>query len=512
MVKPAMEPPAGHQSNFDNPNREMYYICIVSNAIAIPICSILVVLRLWVRYRLPTKLQVDDIACILGYIGFMGYCIICLLMLKYGGGLHQWDVPEDVMPQYYQTVYATIVNYGPTVFAIKAAILLFLARIFSPYKTYVKWIYGFLGIMAVYYVVMLFLKIFICRPIPMFWGATSDGKCFNQRALILTDNVISLLSDIVILLLPLPLTKKLQVGIMAKLKIAAVFGVGGIACVFSLVRLVFIVRDGETQDQTYKFVQINLTGIAECGIGVVCACLPLMPMLWKLILHKDKPGYSSSSRSQFEMMNSSQKRSRNATHNQASIHHNKAADSDENILITSGKSYVTTKVGGGDDITDRGSAGGDSAGFRASLDEARIYRTVEVHHDKMALQKVLQQQGYSTVNMLRSGLSNNAIDLFWPSKHLPFSSLLDTTSVLELVVQKNHLLQAVYGMSISSSQVLVRVAATEDVTSYHYGCSGRISGLGQCARPGEDGRGGIAVLWTVGVPNTYITSYHQRPL
>ncbi|KAM5348962.1 hypothetical protein ACJ41O_008785 [Fusarium nematophilum] len=344
MVKPAMEPPAGHQSNFDNPNREMYYICIVSNAIAIPICSILVVLRLWVRYRLPTKLQVDDIACILGY-----------------------------------TVYATIVNYGPTVFAIKAAILLFLARIFSPYKTYVKWIYGFLGIMAVYYVVMLFLKIFICRPIPMFWGATSDGKCFNQRALILTDNVISLLSDIVILLLPLPLTKKLQVGIMAKLKIAAVFGVGGIACVFSLVRLVFIVRDGETQDQTYKFVQINLTGIAECGIGVVCACLPLMPMLWKLILHKDKPGYSSSSRSQFEMMNSSQKRSRNATHNQASIHHNKAADSDENILITSGKSYVTTKVGGGDDITDRGSAGGDSAGFRASLDEARIYRTVEVH-------------------------------------------------------------------------------------------------------------------------------------
>lgn len=103
-----------------------------------------------------------------------------------------------------------------------------------------------------------------------------------------------------------------------------------------------------------------------------------MPMLWKSILHKDKPGYSSNSKSQFEMMGSSRKGSRNVAHNQAS-NYNEAADSDENILITNGNSYVTTKVRGGDDVTDRGSAGGDSVGFRASLEDSRIYRTVEVH-------------------------------------------------------------------------------------------------------------------------------------
>jgi hypothetical protein len=32
-------------------------------------------------------------------------------------------------------VYATMVIYGPTILAIKAAILLFLARVFAPYKT-----------------------------------------------------------------------------------------------------------------------------------------------------------------------------------------------------------------------------------------------------------------------------------------------------------------------------------------------------------------------------------------
>lgn len=153
-----------------------------------------------------------------------------------------------------------MVNYGPTVFATKAAILLFLIRIFAPYKTYVKWIYGFLGIMAVYYFVMMVLKILICRPISMFWGATEDGTCFDQRTLILVDNVISLVSDIVVLLLPCPLTSKLNVGLAAKIRLGFVFGVGGIACVFSLVRLVFIVNDGQNPDSTYHFVQINLTG------------------------------------------------------------------------------------------------------------------------------------------------------------------------------------------------------------------------------------------------------------
>lgn len=153
-----------------------------------------------------------------------------------------------------------MVNYGPTVFATKAAILVLLTRLFAPYRTYCKCIWGFLGVMALYYTVMLFLKILICRPISMFWGETTDGQCLDQRTLILVDNVISLVSDLVVLLLPCPLTRKLQVGLKAKLKIGVVFGVGGIACIFSLVRLVFIVNNGQSADQTYVFVQINLTG------------------------------------------------------------------------------------------------------------------------------------------------------------------------------------------------------------------------------------------------------------
>jgi hypothetical protein len=59
MVKPAMEPPAGEQA-FVNPDKEMYYWCIIANSIAIPICTVVVILRIYARYRLQMKVQADD--------------------------------------------------------------------------------------------------------------------------------------------------------------------------------------------------------------------------------------------------------------------------------------------------------------------------------------------------------------------------------------------------------------------------------------------------------------------
>jgi hypothetical protein len=104
-------------------------------------------------------------------------------------------------------------------------------------------------------------------------------------------------------------------------------------------------------------------------------------MLWKSILHKDKPGYSSNySRSQFEMMSSSKPRSRNTGHTPESVHYNEDMGSDENILIPNGKSYVTTNVRAGDGTAEgsTGSIGDGNGGHGASLDDSHILRTVEV--------------------------------------------------------------------------------------------------------------------------------------
>lgn len=122
----------------------------------------------------------------------------------------------------------------------------------------------------------------------------------------------------------------------------------------------------------------NHNSIAECGIGLVCACFPLMPALWKSIRRKEKPGYSSNAKSQFEMVGS-QKNSRNATHDLGTItYRNKETDSDENNLIPHGASYITTNIRAGEEDIDQSSAGAESTRRKPSYEENHIVRTVEV--------------------------------------------------------------------------------------------------------------------------------------
>lgn len=61
MDEPGMEAPEGQVSNFENPaDKTMYYYCIAANVIAIPVCTIFMLLRLFARYRLGTKIMADD--------------------------------------------------------------------------------------------------------------------------------------------------------------------------------------------------------------------------------------------------------------------------------------------------------------------------------------------------------------------------------------------------------------------------------------------------------------------
>jgi hypothetical protein len=91
-----------------------------------------------------------------------------------------------------------------------------------------------------------------------------------------------------------------------------------------------------------------------------------MPALWKSILHKEKPDYSSNANSQFEMMSS--KNSRTATQHRDTVTYEIENESDERNLIPGGP-YVTTNIHGGDESPRREGGFGDS----------QIVRTVEVH-------------------------------------------------------------------------------------------------------------------------------------
>ncbi|KAF4213652.1 hypothetical protein CNMCM8980_009715 [Aspergillus fumigatiaffinis] len=204
----------------------------------------------------------------------------------YGGGLHQSVVPNSYLIPFHKTVYVTMVMYGPTAFLTKISLLWIMTRVFSPYRKAVLFIYVFLVIMLLYYIPAVIVKIRICNPIAKFWDENTNGTCLDQSAIILADAVVSVVSDMIILILPLPLTLSLQMAMRKKLRVMGILGAGGLACASSVVRLILILKTGQSKDGTYSFMRINMFGNAEIAIGVICACLPSLSALLSRVLHE----------------------------------------------------------------------------------------------------------------------------------------------------------------------------------------------------------------------------------
>ncbi|KAH6715269.1 hypothetical protein BKA61DRAFT_604081 [Leptodontidium sp. MPI-SDFR-AT-0119] len=200
-------------------------------------------------------------------------------MASHGGGNHEWEIPPSELIAFQKVLYADTILYGPAAFLTKTTLLLIFTRVFAHARRVVLFVYVFIGIMACYYMPVLILKIRICTPIKGLWNPTVDASCFNQQSIFFTDAIVSVVTDVVVLLLPGPLVSTLKVSTCKKVRIAALLGAGGLATIASVWRAILVWSPNAYEDITVSFVRINLLGTAEVGIGIICACLPTCNIL-----------------------------------------------------------------------------------------------------------------------------------------------------------------------------------------------------------------------------------------
>ncbi|EER40944.1 integral membrane protein [Histoplasma capsulatum H143] len=257
-ITPIIPPPPGVSSNFDHPTDVLRTVNLVTQYLTIAVVTIFVATRLIIKYYRYSRFDIEDFS-------------------YHGGGYHAWDVPQPEQREFLKISYAITILYVPMAFSVKVALLAIVIRIFNPDRKKVLGVYMILGVLLLYYIPAIFLKIFFCIPISGYWeGAASGAKCLNQQNLITADAVISMVSDFAILVLPLPLTWSLHIRKTKKLRVIGILGAGGVATAFSVWRLVIMIEQGASPNLTIVFIRIVLTGNAEAGIGLICACLPVI--------------------------------------------------------------------------------------------------------------------------------------------------------------------------------------------------------------------------------------------
>ncbi|ROV93613.1 hypothetical protein VMCG_08043 [Cytospora schulzeri] len=120
----------------------------------------------------------------------------------------------------------------------------------------------------------------ICQPIQFNWDQSlPGGHCGNQKAVFGFYGVLNLMTDVLVLTLPIPSLLKLKLPSYKKVALIATFSIGFLTCIASLIRLGFLATV-DYADITYSSLPFVLMSAVEPALAVTCACVPLMrPLL-----------------------------------------------------------------------------------------------------------------------------------------------------------------------------------------------------------------------------------------
>lgn len=127
-------------------------------------------------------------------------------------------------------------------------------------------------------------SLFYCSQISLFWhlwDGEHTGNCRTAHVQIFTVAGVNILLDLIILTLPIPKLKNLNVSVARKIGLAATFLVGLITTSASIVRLRYLITWGDSTNPTWDYNDTAMASTYECHLAIICACMPSMANLWQ---------------------------------------------------------------------------------------------------------------------------------------------------------------------------------------------------------------------------------------
>ena len=108
---------------------------------------------------------------------------------------------------------------------IKISILLLYHRIFTlrAYRLMIKFCIVY---MLLFQMSFILVSIFICTPIHSFWDLSEPSKCIDSVDFYVANSALNIFTDLVILILPMPIVWKLHVSRKQKTVLSLVFVLG----------------------------------------------------------------------------------------------------------------------------------------------------------------------------------------------------------------------------------------------------------------------------------------------
>ncbi|KAI9887433.1 MAG: hypothetical protein M1823_000770 [Watsoniomyces obsoletus] len=257
---------------------------LIIDSTLIAVAVVVVALRFIARAMTSAGFKSDDYTIVAAMILAGGVFATQIVAVGHGLGKHNWAVTSDDISIYFKTALAEQSVLCLALAVTRISILLLYRRLFVLPSFHRNVLY--VGIFVVCLGVSTFLAVLMsCMPIRYFTPDPSNPHCINLAALLMSVTALNFVTDVVILVLPMPQVWRLQTTRQRKVVLTIVFCLGGLACVTSLVRIYLLIELGSPDhDHLWLNVDFNTWSNVEPCVGIYCACLPVMAPLFRKFL------------------------------------------------------------------------------------------------------------------------------------------------------------------------------------------------------------------------------------
>ncbi|XP_014552708.1 hypothetical protein COCVIDRAFT_41175 [Bipolaris victoriae FI3] len=230
--------------------------------------SMILGLRLYTRIFIRRLTGLDDVLVVLSWLGCVAWLVICFEAFKYGFGQHLWNVTVEQLQVYTKMLVGIMVVYVWTPALAKLSLLALYYRLNPDFKIR-SCIYTLAGLVSGYSLAITIVAAGPCNP-----QYHSDQKCLTDLNLFMA--CINIITDFLILCLPVPMLRALQLPMKQKVLLGFVFALGSGVVVISTVRIIYVYSMISNPDSTYNIAKACIFSTIELNGGVICACGALL--------------------------------------------------------------------------------------------------------------------------------------------------------------------------------------------------------------------------------------------
>ncbi|CAG7918337.1 unnamed protein product [Penicillium olsonii] len=190
---------------------------------------------------------------------------------------------DDVFVSASLYLWLSIPFYNLSLILSKLSALWFFTRLFRS-RLLVRVSYALIGFLALAGLWMVLSGFFFCVPVHYFWTRKDrDDHCLPQAPVWILNGAIHIVTDVIILALPMYVLWTLKVPKPLKAGIITVFGLGVCVIGTSSARLYFLTKVAYQDHFTETSSQITVWSSLESNISIICVCLPpIHPLLSRI--------------------------------------------------------------------------------------------------------------------------------------------------------------------------------------------------------------------------------------